>query len=87
MKVRKGRKAEGEGAAERRGPDELRFESLAPAWAAAAPPARDTVRKVKAATQDTALEIHGSFSAGSTPIFAIKYSFCSIFRDLQNGLA
>ena len=29
----------------------------------------------------------GSFSAVSTPIFAIKYSFCSIFRDLQNDLA
>ena len=29
----------------------------------------------------------GSFSAASTPIFATKYSFCSIFRDLQNELA
>ena len=29
----------------------------------------------------------GSFSAVSTPIFATKYSFCSIFRDLQNELA
>ena len=29
---------------------------------------------------------HGSFSAVSTPILAIKYSFCSIFRDLQNEL-
>ena len=29
----------------------------------------------------------GSFSAVSTPIFAIKYSFFSIFRDLQNDLA
>ena len=26
----------------------------------------------------------GSFSAVSTPIFATKYSFCSIFRDLQD---
>ena len=26
----------------------------------------------------------GSFSAGSTPIFASKYAFCSIFQDLQN---
>ena len=31
--------------------------------------------------------LEGSFSAGSTPIFASKYSFCSIFRDLQNYLA
>ena len=29
----------------------------------------------------------GPFSAVSTPIFATKYSFCSIFRDLQNELA
>ena len=31
----------------------------------------------------------GSFSAGSTPIFATKASFCSIkfLRDLQNELA
>ena len=29
----------------------------------------------------------GSFSAVSTPIFATKYSFCSIFQDLQNELA
>ena len=27
--------------------------------------------------------IKGSLSASSKPIFAIKYSFCSIFRDLQ----
>ena len=27
----------------------------------------------------------GSFSAGSTPIFATKASFCSIFRDLQEN--
>ena len=26
----------------------------------------------------------GSFSAVSKPIFATKYSFCSIFRDLQD---
>ena len=26
----------------------------------------------------------GSFSALSRPIFATKYSFCSIFRDLQD---
>ena len=25
----------------------------------------------------------GSFSAGSTPIFASKYAFCSIFQNLQ----
>ena len=31
--------------------------------------------------------LEGSFSAVSTPIFAIKYSFCSIFQDLQNELA
>ena len=29
----------------------------------------------------------GPFSAASTPIFATKYSFCSILRDLQNELA
>ena len=29
----------------------------------------------------------GSFSAVSTPILATKYSFCSIFQDLQNELA
>ena len=28
----------------------------------------------------------GPFSAVSTPIFASKYSFFSIFRDLQNDL-
>ena len=28
--------------------------------------------------------MRGSFSAVSTPIFATKYSFCSIFRDLQD---
>ena len=28
-----------------------------------------------------------SFSAASTPIFAAKYSSCSIFRDLENELA
>jgi hypothetical protein len=28
--------------------------------------------------------LEGSFSAVSTPIFASKYSFCSIFRDLQD---
>ena len=37
------------------------------------------------------LETHhsfrGSFSAVSTPIFATKYSFCSILRDLLNELA
>ena len=27
----------------------------------------------------------GSFSAVSKPIFATKYSFCSIFRDLQDS--
>ena len=27
----------------------------------------------------------GSFSAGSTPIFASKYAFCSIFRNLQEN--
>ena len=27
----------------------------------------------------------GSFSAGSTPIFASKYSFCSIFQNLQEN--
>ena len=31
--------------------------------------------------------LESPFSAGSRPIFAIKYSFCSIFRDLQNYLA
>ena len=29
----------------------------------------------------------GPFSAVSTPIFATKYLFCSIFRGLQNELA
>ena len=28
--------------------------------------------------------LEGSFSAVSTPIFASKYSFCSVFRDLQD---
>ena len=28
--------------------------------------------------------LEGSFSAVPTPIFATKYSFCSIFRDLQD---
>ena len=28
--------------------------------------------------------MRGSFSSVSKPIFAIKYSFCSIFRDLQD---
>ena len=28
--------------------------------------------------------LEGSFSAVSAPIFATKYSFCSIFRDLQD---
>ena len=28
--------------------------------------------------------LEGYFSAGSTPIFATKYSFCSDFRDLQD---
>ena len=28
--------------------------------------------------------LEGSFSAVSTPMFATKYSFCSIFRDLQD---
>ena len=28
--------------------------------------------------------LEGSFSAVSTPIFATKYSFCSVFRDLQD---
>ena len=28
--------------------------------------------------------LEGSFSAVSTPIFASKYSFCNIFRDLQD---
>ena len=27
----------------------------------------------------------GSFSAGSTPIFASKYAFCSIFQNLQEN--
>ena len=31
--------------------------------------------------------LEGSFSAGSTATIATKYSFCSIFRDLQNYLA
>ena len=29
----------------------------------------------------------GPFSAVSKPIFATKYSFCSVFQDLQNELA
>ena len=29
--------------------------------------------------------LDGSFSAVSTPIFASKYSFCSVFRDLQDS--
>ena len=28
--------------------------------------------------------LEGSFSAVSTPIFASKYSFCSVFRNLQD---
>ena len=28
--------------------------------------------------------LEGSFSAVSTPIFTSKYSFCSVFRDLQD---
>ena len=31
------------------------------------------------------LTCKGSFSAVSKPIFATKYSFCSIFRDLQDS--
>ena len=31
--------------------------------------------------------VDGPFAGGSTPIFATKYSFCSILRDLQNELA
>ena len=31
--------------------------------------------------------LQGSFSAVSTPIFTTKYSFFSIFRDLQDFLA
>ena len=36
-------------------------------------------------SHDTSLEIRGSFSAGSTPIFASKYAFFRIFRDLQEN--
>ena len=32
----------------------------------------------------SAKTLEGSFSAVSTPIFASKYSFCSVFRDLQD---
>ena len=32
-------------------------------------------------------EVGGSFSAVSTPIFTSKYSFFSIFRDLQSPLS
>ena len=31
--------------------------------------------------------LEGSFLAASTPIFASKYSLCSVFQDLQNELA
>ena len=40
------------------------------------PPARLATRSNK---------FRGSFSAGSTPIFASKYAFCSIFQDLQEN--
>ena len=36
---------------------------------------------------DASLFLLCSFSAVSTPIFAIKYEFCSIFQSLQNYLA
>ena len=36
-------------------------------------------------TATTHHSFRGSFSAGSTPIFASKYAFCSIFQDLQEN--
>ena len=48
------------------------------------PPCRGvtSARQLRSAT--THHSFRGSFSAVSTPIFATKYSFCSIFQDLQN---
>ena len=37
-------------------------------------------------TATTHHSFRGSFSAGSTPIFASKHAFFSIFRDLQENL-
>ena len=37
--------------------------------------------------ENVSAPLEGSFSAVSTPSFATKYSFCSVFQDLQNELA
>ena len=42
---------------------------------------------ILAHTATTHHSFRGSFSAVSKPIFATKYAFFSIFRDLQDGLA
>ena len=55
-------------------------------WREATDPDPATVAE-PADRQLTYHSFRGSFSAVSTPIFTIKYSFCSILRDLQNELA
>ena len=50
--------------------------------------ARDTeARAPRMLDAQVPTTLEGSFSAVSTPIFATKYSFCSVFQDLQNELA
>ena len=45
---------------------------------------RAAARASRGAALQAGQTLEGSFSAVSTPIFATKCSFCSIFRDLQD---
>ena len=67
----------------------LKFDNII-AISTASPQARAAVRTadLRAGSQPRCREPHhhsfrSSFSAGSTPIFASKYAFCSIFQNLQ----
>ena len=57
-------------------------EDLAPS-SVQSPALRGPCSSQTSCTATTHHSFQGSFSAGSTPIFASKYAFCSIFRDLQ----
>ena len=62
------------------------FPTLPPASVSAAFPILPNTMTPETATVGPPFgeTLEGSFSAVSTPIFATKYTFCSIFRDLQD---
>ena len=74
--------------------------SAADARVGASPPAVDSLPEMRESDPEVRSQLRaaaldgprrhrhsfrGSFSAGSTPIFACRYAFCSIFQDLQEN--